>query len=45
MREIKAKVGNVSAGLMNKIWGGAMVACLFADDIVLLKVRRNFSDG
>ena len=37
MREMKAKVGNVKAGLKINRIGWAVVACLFADDSVICK--------
>ena len=36
MREMKAKVGNIGARLKLNGEGWAVVACLFADDTVLL---------
>ncbi len=36
MREVKAKVGKIGAGLKMNGMGWSVTACLFADDTVLL---------
>ena len=44
MREMNAKVGNVDARLKINGMGWAVVACLFADNTCLQRVKRNFRE-